>query len=586
MRAISQRLRKTRPAYFPRLCARLYRVTVSFPAGHADFHRSVVYQIYPKSFFDSTGNGVGDLRGVIEKIPYIASLGVDMVWFNPFFPSPQRDNGYDISDYYAIDPAMGTMADFEELVTALDAEGVGVMLDMVLNHTSTDHEWFRRALAGEQEYQDYYYLRPAAADGGLPNNWVSKFGGPAWDRFGDTDLYYLHLFDRTQADLNWHNPRVRQEMADVVDFWQGKGVRGFRFDVINLIGKPWELPPAPAGTDCRLMYTDGETVVGYLRELAAASYGRAGDCVTVGEMSSTTIERCIEYSHPQLGALSMVFNFHHLKVDYGDGQKWTRVPFDFIELKRLLMDWALRMQAGNGWNALFWNNHDQPRAIDRFGDPGRFRVESATMLATAIHLLRGTPYVYMGEEIGMTDPDYDSIDDYVDVEAINAYAELVRGGVAAADAFDIVHSKARDNARTPMQWNATENAGFTHGTPWLRPTNHDVVNVAAEEEGGRILPYYRELIQLRKDHPIIAEGGVESYEADHQQVFGYLRRHGERSLLVLTNFFGESTWVQLPHEFANGDILISNYNRTELRNADRIELGPYEALAILAGSSE
>ncbi len=559
---------------------------MSFSQSGADFHRSTIYQIYPKSFRDSTGNGVGDLRGVLEKVPYIASLGVDMVWFNPFFPSPQRDNGYDVSDYYGIDPAMGTMADFEELVAALGAHGIGVMLDMVLNHTSTEHEWFQRALAGERDYQDYYYLRPAGPDGGLPNNWVSKFGGPAWERFGDTDLYYLHLFDRTQADLNWHNPRVRQELADVVGFWRDKGVRGFRFDVINVIGKPWDLPASPPGVDDRTMYTDGESVVGYLRELAAASYGLAGEYITVGEMSSTSIERCIAYSHPQLGALSMVFNFHHLKVDYADGRKWTKAPFDFIELKRLLTDWSLQMQAGGGWNAWFWNNHDQPRAVDRFADPIRYPAESATMLATAIHLLRGTPYVYMGEEIGMTDPRYSAIDDYVDVEAINAYAELVESGVGPADAFDIVRSKARDNARTPMQWDAGPNAGFSSGTPWLRPTNHDTVNVVAEESAGRILPYYRQLIRLRKTHPIIAEGEVESFALEHPRVFGYVRRLAGDSLLVLTNFYGDPAAVDIPPEFITGAVLISNYGRSAAPLTTRCQLRPYEALAILTTSHE
>lgn len=539
-----------------------------------------VYQVYPKSFCDSTGSGAGDLRGVIGKVDYIASLGVDMVWFNPFFVSPQVDNGYDISDYRGIDPAMGTMADFEELVAALAAHGIGVMLDMVLNHTSTEHEWFQRALAGEKDYQDYYYLRPAGPGGALPNNWVSKFGGPAWAPFSDTDLYYLHLFDRTQADLNWHNPRVRQELADVVDFWHRKGVRGFRFDVINLIGKPTDLPSAPPGVDDRSMYTDGAEVSRYLRALSAASYGTAEGSVTVGEMSSTSIERCIEYSNDVDGPLTMVFNFHHLKVDYDHGRKWTRVRFDFAELKRLLSEWAVRMQAGGGWNALFWNNHDQPRALDRFGDAVGYRVESATMLATAIHLLRGTPYIYMGEEIGMTDPAYTSIDDYVDVEAINAYRALLDEGEDLAEAFAIVHSKARDNARTPMQWDAGPNAGFTTGTPWLRPTNQDTINVADEEARGRILPYYRRLVQLRKAHPIIASGDVVPFALEHPSVFGYQRCLGDQRLLVLTNFYGEPTTVEIPVEFVGAQVLVANYPQTVPVTGPQVQLRPYEALAL------
>ena len=541
------------------------------------FHNHVIYQIYPKSFKDSTGSGVGDLRGVIEKVPYIASLGVDMVWFNPFFPSPQRDNGYDVSDYRAIDPAMGTMEDFEELTQALADHGVGVMLDMVLNHTSTEHEWFQRALAGDPEFQAYYYLRPPAPGGGLPNNWVSKFGGPAWSPFGNTGLYYLHLFDVTQADLDWHNPRVREQAADIVEFWRAKGVTGFRFDVINLIGKPHDLPSAPPGVDDRTMYTDGELVDVYLQELNRESFGRDPNIVTVGEMSSTTLERCIRYSNPDSHELSMVFNFHHLKVDYDEGRKWTKVPFDFAELKRLIFHWGVGMEGGGGWNALFWNNHDQPRSLNRFADEGVHREASATMLATAIHLLRGTPYVYMGEEIGMTDPEYTSIDSYVDVEAINAHADLLAQDLSPERAFDIVRSKARDNARTPMQWDDSAGAGFTTGIPWLRPTNQDRINVAAEEAGGVILPYYRRLIALRKELPVIATGSFTPFAPDHAQVFAYIRTQDQHSVLVLCNFYAEPTSIDIPEEFVSGSVLISNAPTTL---ATTLALGPYQAVAI------
>ena len=404
------------------------------------FKDAVVYQIYPRSFRDSTGDGVGDLRGIVEKVPYIASLGVDYVWLNPFFPSPGRDNGYDVSDYCAVDPVMGTLEDFDDLVAALDAHGIGVMLDMVLNHTSTEHEWFQRALAGEQRYRDYYYIRPAREEGSppteLPTNWVSKFGGPAWAPFGPVDEggrprsgeYYLHLYDPGQADLDWHNPEVRARAAEVVNFWRARGVRAFRFDVVNLIGKPEPFIDAPAGTDDRAVYTDGPLVHTYLRELNEASFGQDPDSVTVGEMSSTSIAACVEYTRPENHELSMVFNFHHLKVDYAEGRKWTLMTPDVLALKRILNDWTLGLQAGGGWNALFWNNHDQPRAINRFCDPDRFRYESAAMLATAIHLMRGTPYIYMGEEIGMSDPGYTSIEDYVDVEARNAFIELLQEG--------------------------------------------------------------------------------------------------------------------------------------------------------------
>ncbi|WP_147680653.1 alpha,alpha-phosphotrehalase [Actinomyces ruminicola] len=575
------------------------------------FHDAVVYQVYPKSFKDTTGDGVGDLRGIIEKVPYIASLGVDYVWLNPFYPSPGRDNGYDVADYCAVDPAMGTMEDFDELVAALAEHGISPMLDMVLNHVSTEHEWFQRALAGEQRYRDYFYLRPARGDGPagqpiLPTNWVSKFGGPAWAPFGPVDdsgrprggEYYLHLFDPGQADLDWHNPEVRARAAEVINFWRSHGVRAFRFDVINLIGKTEPLADAPAGTDDRLVYTDGPLVHDYLQELCRASFGQDPDSVTVGEMSSTSIAACVDYTNPARRELSMVFNFHHLKVDYAGGQKWTLADPDIPALKRILNDWAAGLQAGGGWNALFWNNHDQPRAINRFGDPDRYHYESATMLATAIHLLRGTPYIYMGEEIGMTDPDYTSIEDYADVEALGAFAELVAAGRSEAEAFSIVHAKARDNARTPMQWDAGAGAGFTRGTPWLQPTNAARINVAAEEAGGRILPYYRRLVELRKTEPVISEGDYAPWELDSPDVFAYIRTlptpgpgasadaagptvdEGDAArLLVINSFRGHPTTVEVPSEFLTGEVLIGNYPARPLSPV--MTLSPYEALAII-----
>ena len=572
------------------------------------FHDAVVYQIYPKSFRDSDGDGVGDLRGIIDKVPYIASLGVDYVWFNPFYPSPGHDNGYDISDYCAVDPAMGTMEDFDELAAALGAHGISPMLDMVLNHVSTEHEWFRRALAGEQRYRDYFYIRPARADGTapthLPTNWVSKFGGPAWAPFGPVDAggrplsgeYYLHLYDPTQADLDWHNPEVRARAAEVVNFWRAHGVRAFRFDVINVIGKTEPLADAPDGTDDRRVYTDGPLVHDYIHELNRASFGRDPDSVTVGEMSSTSIEACVGYSSPERQELSMVFNFHHLKVDYEGGRKWTLADPDIPELKRLLNEWTLGLQAGGGWNALFWNNHDQPRALNRFGDPGRRRYESATMLATAIHLLRGTPYIYMGEEIGMTDPLYTRIEDYVDVEARNAFHALVDAGRPPEEAFAIVHSKARDNARTPMQWDDGEHAGFSDVEPWLRPTNQAEINVAAEEADGRILPYYKRLIALRKELPVISEGLYEPWELDDPDVLGYIREHAPEDgrpgarLLVLCSFRDHDTEVRVPADLAAGRVLITNYpDRHPDSYAERplgptVRLAPYEALALIVNN--
>lgn len=550
------------------------------------FRDKVIYQVYPKSFYDSNGDGVGDLRGVIEKVPYIASLGVDMVWFNPFFVSPQRDNGYDIADYCAVDPAMGTMQDAQELIAALAEHGIGVMFDMVLNHVSTEHEWFQRALAGDTYYQDFFYLRPAQADGSLPTNWESKFGGPAWSPFGDTELYYLHLFDVTQADLNWHNPHVRAELFKVVNFWRAKGVRGFRFDVLNVIGKAPMLVDAAPGEVDKTLYTDTDRVHGWVQELAAATFGADTDSVTVGEMSSTTVEASVRYTQPKRGELDMVFSFHHLKVDYANGQKWTDTPFDFAALKEILAGWAVGLQEGGGWQASFLNNHDQPRAINRFGDVGTYRVESATMLAAAVHLTRGTPFIYMGEEIGMVDPVYTSMTDYVDVESHNAYRLLTEGGMPEAEAFTVITKKSRDNSRTPMQWDASKFAGFSTVRPWLLPTSQAEISVEAEESGGRILPFYRELVRLRHELPLIAEGTYTPFAPEHQSVYGFVREFEGQKLLVLCNFYGQDAGVGVPGEFAAGSVLVCNYKNPaplpEVAAAGELTLRPYEAVAVLA----
>ncbi|ETY75537.1 alpha,alpha-phosphotrehalase [Lactiplantibacillus fabifermentans] len=541
--------------------------------------QQVIYQIYPKSFYDSDGDGIGDLRGIIQKIPYLAKLNIDMIWFNPFFVSPQNDNGYDIEDYYRIDPTFGTMSDFEELVAKLKEQHIGVMLDMVFNHTSTAHVWFQKALAGDPKYQKFYYLRHAKPDGSLPTNWESKFGGAAWAPFGDTDMYYLHLYDPTQADLDWHNPQVRAACAEVVNYWRKKGVQGFRFDVFNVTGKSKYLVDAPKGVASKTLYTDTPVVQDYLKELNAASFGQDPDSITVGEMSSTTIPNSIGYTNPDNHELSMVFNFHHLKTDYVDGQKWSRMPFDFDRLKQLLDEWAVGMNQGHGWQALFWNNHDQPRALNRFGDPGKYRVKSAEMLATVIHLMRGTPFIYMGEELGMTDPDYDSMADYVDIEALNAYRALIRSGYSHADAFTIVKTKARDNSRTPMQWDRSAKAGFTTGRPWLRPTNQATINVEAELTHGEIFNYYQQLIKLRKTMPIIADGDYQTWRLDDDQVLGYWRRLGKQQLLVLNNFYGTTTTVEIPAAMVSAQVLLSNYDDTVVES--QLVLKPYQSVALL-----
>lgn len=531
----------------------------------------VVYQIYPKSYKDTTENGIGDFRGIIEKIPYLAKLGVDMVWLNPFYPSPQRDNGYDISDYMAVDPLFGDMADFEEMVCVGKEHKIDFMLDMVLNHCSTEHEWFQKALAGDKYYQDFFFIQDQ------PTDWQSKFGGSAWAPFGDTGKYYLHLFDETQADLNWRNPNVRKELFKVVNFWRDKGIKGFRFDVINLIGKDEVSVDCPEN-EGKPAYTDKPIVHNYLRMMNQATFGSDDSFMTVGEMSSTTMENCVLYSSPDRQELSMTFNFHHLKVDYKDGQKWTLAPFDFEELKSLYHSWGKEMSDKDGWSALFWNNHDQPRALNRFVDIQNFRKEGATMLAASIHLSRGTPYIYMGEEIGMIDPDYDSMADYVDVESLNAYQMLLEEGKSQQEAFQIIQAKSRDNSRIPMQWDASENAGFSTGTPWLKAgKSYKYINVENEIQGP-IFTFYQDLIRLRKEMPIISEGSYKPAFEDSKQVYAFERQFEDQKLLVLNNFYAKEVEIDLPAVYQNGQILISNYEDAEV--SEKILLKPYQTLAI------
>lgn len=531
----------------------------------------VVYQIYPKSYKDTTGNGIGDFRGIIGKIPYLAKLGVDMVWLNPFYPSPQRDNGYDISDYMAVDPLFGDMADFEEMVCIGKEHKIDFMLDMVLNHCSTEHEWFQKALAGDKYYQDFFFIQDQ------PTDWQSKFGGSAWAPFGDTGKYYLHLFDETQADLNWRNSNVRKELFKVVNFWRDKGVKGFRFDVINLIGKDEVSVDCPEN-EGKPAYTDKPIVHNYLRMMNQATFGSDDSFMTVGEMSSTTMENCVLYSSPDRQELSMTFNFHHLKVDYKDGQKWTLAPFDFEELKSLYHSWGKEMSDKDGWSSLFWNNHDQPRALNRFVDIQNFRKEGATMLAASIHLSRGTPYIYMGEEIGMIDPDYDSMADYVDVESLNAYQMLLEEGKSQQEAFQIIQAKSRDNSRIPMQWDASENAGFSTGTPWLKAgKSYKYINVENEIQGP-IFTFYQDLIRLRKEMPIISEGSYKPAFEDSKQVYAFERQFEDQKLLVLNNFYAKEVEIDLPAVYQNGQILISNYEDAEV--SEKILLKPYQTLAI------
>ena len=541
----------------------------------------VIYQLYPKSFKDSDGDGIGDLKGIIEKLPYLHRLGIEMIWMNPIFVSPQKDNGYDITDYYSIDSIFGTIKELEELIQKAKELNMELMFDMVLNHTSITHEWFQKALRGEKKYQDYYIIRPAKKDGRLPTNWQSKFGGDAWEPFGDTGEYYLHLYDVSQADLNWRNPAVRQELYKIVNYWLEKGITGFRFDVLNVIGKAEELIDSSNGNE-KSLYTDTPIVHEYIEELNRETFGKVEGTVTVGEMSSTTVENGVLYSNPNRHELSMIFSFHHLKVDYDQGEKWTDVPFDFLELKNILNEWQTGMSEGNGWNALFWNNHDQPRANSRFGDPINYPFETATLLAQTIHLLRGTPYIYQGEEIGMTNPDYIDINEYVDIETHNAYETLRLKNLSHEETMNIIKEKSRDNSRTPMQWDESIHSGFTVGTPWLNvANNYSNINVKKELANGKIFPYYQKLIKLRKEMTIISNGSYKGILLDDPEVFAYIREKDGQKLFVLNHFYGTNYSFELPNEIEvrEAKLLIGNYSDAKLKK--EMKLRPYETVAFL-----
>lgn len=545
-----------------------------------EFKKQTVYQIYPKSFNDSNGDGLGDLKGVTDKLLYLKELGIDYIWLTPFFVSPQNDNGYDVADYRNIDPRYGTMEDAENLISEAGKLGIGIMLDMVFNHTSTEHEWFKKAMEGDPKYMDYYIFRDPKPDGSAPTNWVSKFGGNAWEYVPKFNKYYLHLFDKTQADLNWENPQVREELKDILKFWQNKGVKGFRFDVVNLISKPDAFEDDFEG-DGRRFYTDGIRVHQYLKELCRDSGLNENGMVTVGEMSSTTIDNCIRYSNPEEKELSMCFSFHHLKVDYKNGNKWELQPCDFMALKNLLNKWQIGMEEGNGWNALFWCNHDQPRVLSRFGDDKNYPTESAEMLATMIHLMRGTPYVYQGEEIGMTNAYFEDISHYKDVESLNYFKILKDEGIPEDEVYEILRCRSRDNSRIPMQWDNSENAGFTTGTPWIEVNkNYKTINADnAVKNKNSVFHYYKKLIALRKENDVIAYGSYKPEMENNTNVFAYSREYEGKKLFVVCNFYGTETKISLPDEFVGKEILISNYK--DAKAEKEVTLRPFETFAVI-----
>lgn len=545
-----------------------------------DWHKSVVYQIYPKSFNSYYNKETGDIKGVTEKLDYLKELGVDYIWLTPIYQSPQNDNGYDVSDYYNIDPSYGTMEEFEELLEEAKARNIEIMLDIVVNHSSTEHKWFKEAKEDKNSpYRNYYIWRDEK------NNWQSKFGGSAWKYDEKTEQYYLHLFDETQADLNWENEKLREEVYDMMRFWLDKGVTGFRLDVINLISKDQQFlndDGSMATSDGRKYYTDGPRVHEYLQEMNRNVF-EGKDVITVGEMSSTTIDNCIKYSNPERNELSMTFSFHHLKVDYPNGDKWTKADFDFIKLKEIMSNWQIEMQKGGGWNALFWCNHDQPRIVSRFGNDEKYRNESAKMLATAMHMLQGTPYIYQGEEIGMTNPNFESIEQYRDVESLNIYDIKLEEGLSKEEIIGILKQKSRDNSRTPMQWNEEMNSGFTTSTPWISVAeNFKEINVEkALEDKESVFYHYKELIELRKTYDVITEGEYAILDENDPKIWAYTRTTESEVLLVINNFYGEEITYSVPaHVQLDGmqqEVLLSNYKDSS-KDITNLDLRPYESI--------
>ena len=536
----------------------------------------------PKSFRDSNGDGFGDIPGVIEKLDYLKELGVDYLWLTPVFISPQRDNGYDVADYRRVDAKFGTMEDLEELIARAEQRGIGIMLDMVFNHTSTEHEWFQKALAGDPEYQAYYIFKDGEPEQ-PPTNWQSKFGGSAWEYVPALGKWYLHLFDVTQADLNWENPKVREELKEVIRFWKNKGVKGFRFDVVNLISKPavWE---DDLQGDGRRFYTDGPHVHEYLKELVHDT--GIEDFVTVGEMSSTSLEHCIRYSAPKEKELTMCFSFHHLKVDYKNGNKWELMEPDYAALKELFVKWQTGMQAGGGWNALFWCNHDQPRIVSRLGDEGRYWKESAKMLAGMIHLMRGTPYIYQGEEIGMTNPHYHTIEQYRDVESLNYYKILLGQGKTSEEALLILAARSRDNGRTPMQWNGGAYCGFSDAEPWLPISdNGDRIHVEGQlGDGTSIFSFYQKLIALRKENEAVSKGEIAFLEEENPKVLAYTRSLGEQELTVFCNLGDKSAQLAAKPGWESSSVVLGNYEKeASCAGNGTLTLEPYEFLVLDTG---
>lgn len=545
---------------------------------------AVVYQIYPRSFMDSNNDGIGDLKGITQKLDYLKELGVDIIWLSPVYKSPNCDNGYDISDYQDIMDDFGTMADFDEMLDEAHKRGLKIMMDLVVNHTSDEHPWFiESARSKDNPYSDYYIWRDGK-DGKEPTNWEASFGGSAWEYCAARDQYYLHAFAVKQPDLNWDNPKVRQEVFQMMDWWCQKGIDGFRMDVISMISKPevFEDGHVREGhqyAEIGPIITHGPHEHEYLKEMNREVLSRY-PLATVGETACVTVEEAKKYAGFDEHELNMVFQFEHMDLDFGSYGKWNNRPPRLTQLKEVLSKWQTQLH-GKAWNSLYWDNHDQPRVVSRFGNDKEFRAMSAKMLATCLHMMQGTPYIYQGEELGMTNAGFTSIDQYRDIESINAYHEIVDGGIAGEDyMMECLRFKSRDNARTPMQWDSSVNAGFTEGTPWIEVNpNYTGINArAALADKDSIFYYYKKLIGLRKEYQIITEGSYELLLPDSEELYVYTRTYGDEKLLTVCNFTGDIQKFEVPGGFEKSRCLIGNYSRDVYKG--QIELKPYEAFVL------
>ncbi|MDQ2071623.1 glycoside hydrolase family 13 protein [Haloarcula sp. NS06] len=556
-------------------------------AERAWWKEAVVYQIYPRSFNDSDGDGIGDLQGIIDRLDYVANLGIDVIWLNPVYDSPQKDNGYDISDYQAIYDEFGTMADWETLVEEVHDRDMRLVMDLVVNHTSDQHEWFRKSRQRDPEYEDYYIWREGGTDEDgdpvPPNNWESFFGGSAWEYDEERGEFFLHLYDTSQPDLNWRNDGVRQDIFDTIEWWLEKGIDGFRMDVINLLSKVEGLPDGDPDSEWvgAEHFIDGPEMLSYLTALDEKVLSNY-DVMTVGEMPQLTVESALEYADTD-GPLDMAFHFQHTKLDYADGERWSVGDWSLPELKRIIDRWQDGL-AADGWNTLYWENHDQPRSVSRYGDPENYRRESAKLLGTFILTLRGTPYIYQGQELGMTNADWETMDDLRDVDAINHARELLdqEGVEEYDDVKDIVGYRTRDNARTPMQWDDSKNAGFTDGDPWIQvnPNYRDINAADQQADGESVYNYYRRLIQLRSDRDVLVYGDYTDLLPDHETVFAFTRSlstdSGTERVLVVLHFDDVTETVDLPVEYADATLVEGNYDCDDT-DPGTVTLAPYEA---------